>query len=197
MGVGAACLREVGIHLDAVADIHDEEERRGRLVGGEERRGRLVGGEVAGVALGLPASAPHGVVPCFAAAHGAGFLFTGSGVEGEGEFGGLGDGGDELLCLQHEAAAPVEVEAAIGGGAGAGGDFDGELEGVAVGVRVGGIGDAEDFREADEEGLGVGALGGFGFGPVGDEVFDFLVCLVGHLCAVGCSGEARDCRKGK
>ena len=41
--------------------------------------------------------------------------------------------------------------------------------------------------EPDEEGLCVGALGCFGFGPVGDEVFDFVrdVCRVGHVFAQG------------
>ena len=78
--VGAAGLGEVGIDLDAVADIDDE----------KEGRGWFVGGEMAGVALGLAFGPPHGVVPGGAVADGAGFLFARGRIKREGECGGLG-----------------------------------------------------------------------------------------------------------
>jgi hypothetical protein len=77
-----------------------------------------------------------------------------------------------LLALHDEAAAAVEVEIAVGNGGGAAGDFDGELEGVAGGVGVGGFGKVKELGEADEEGLRVGTLGSLGFGPIGDKLFD-------------------------
>ncbi len=164
--VGAASLGEVGIDLDAVADIDDE----------EEGRGRFVGGEVAGVALGLAFGAPHGVVPCRAVADGAGFLLSldlGAGGDGgEREIGLLGFRRDELLRLQHEAAAAVEIEAAIGGEAGAGGDLHRELEGIAAGVAILGARDAEEIGQLGEEELGIGALAGRGHGPTGEEGFE-------------------------
>lgn len=165
MGAAAACrassvartrsARVLGygfFAFDALADIHDE----------DEGRGRFVGGEMPCVVLGLPAGLPHGVVPRVASTYGAGLPFSRCGIEVERQIGGFGLLSDELLALQHEAAAAAKVHPAVGEGIGAGGNLDRELEGVAVGVGVRRLGDAEDLREADEEGLGIRALGGLG-----------------------------------
>jgi hypothetical protein len=74
-----------------------------------------------------------------------------------------------LLGFEDKTAALVEIDTAIGEGTGAGGDFDGELEGVAVGVIVRWKRDFEEVGEGVQETLGGGDLGGLGFGPVVDE----------------------------
>ena len=62
--VGAAGLGELGVEIDRVADIDDD----------EERRAGFVGGECAGVLLGLAAGAEEGVVPGGGAAGAVAFL---------------------------------------------------------------------------------------------------------------------------
>ena len=71
-----------------------------------------------------------------------------------------------LLGLEDEMAPAVEVDEV---GDGRAGDFDGELETVAVGVAVGRVGDANELGEPEEEALGVGPLIGLGLLPVSDE----------------------------
>ena len=72
--VGFALLREVGVELEHVADIDDEEKRR---------RG-LGDGEIARVVLGLAAGLDHRIVPRLGAAGDFGFP-RGSGVAREGK----------------------------------------------------------------------------------------------------------------
>ena len=62
--VGAAGAGELGVELDAVADIDDDEERRAAFAGGER----------AGVLLGLAAGLEHGFIPRRAAALGVPFF---------------------------------------------------------------------------------------------------------------------------
>ena len=74
-----------------------------------------------------------------------------------------------MFGFQDEAAAFVEVNAAFAGGA-VGvvlGDFVFEaVTGVAGGV---GMRDGQEIAEFGKEKLAVGAFGGTGFGPAGDE----------------------------
>lgn len=160
--VGLARLGEVRIDLDAVADIADEDE--GRV--------RLLGGEGAHITLGLAFGADHGIAPSAGVAHRAGFL--GCGGDGSGLHGGGLQGaqlfatGGELLRLEDEVPAPVEVDEVR---AAAAGDFDGVFEAVAVGMAVRRRGHAEQMREAEEEGLGIGAFIGLRPRPVVDEGF--------------------------
>jgi hypothetical protein len=78
-----------------------------------------------------------------------------------------------LLGLHDEAAAAVEVDPAGAGRAVRVAEGDGVLEAVAVEGRVGfgrlGVVDAEQVAQLDDERLEVGALGGAGGGPAGDE----------------------------
>lgn len=71
----------------------------------------------------------------------------GGGGSLQGEFRGLGFPGGELLCLEHEAGAAVEINPPVGGRLGTDGDFDGELEGVISGVIIAGAGDTEEIRQ--------------------------------------------------
>ena len=159
--VGLAVLGEVRIDLEAVAHITDNDE--GRV--------RLLGRQIAHIALGLALRAHHGVVPLAGAAHGSALLFVR-------RHAGL-DGGQlqrallhllrgELLRLEHEVTAPVEIDEIRALSAG---HLHGELEAVTVVVAVRWLRHAEDVREPDEEALRVRALIGLGLLPVGDKSF--------------------------
>lgn len=155
-------LREIGVNLEAVAHIHDDQERR---------RG-FVSGQRAGVAFGLAVGADHGFIPRAAAAHGAcAFLFLrGTDRDGsERQFGLLRLLGGELLGLQNEMTAPIEVNAARRVVGRKGGNMDGKLKGVSRRVRMGRVRHSEQIRERDKVRLGVRPLGGFGFCPVFDK----------------------------
>jgi hypothetical protein len=148
-----------------VADVDDE----------EEGRGGLVGGEVGEVEFTLGAGLEHLAVPGGGVAADAGlFLTLLGGGEGRGGGGVGGGGGVVLFGFEDEAAAPVEIDELGGGGAGGGvGDGDGALEDVGV-FRVvgdGGVGlrEVEEGAELLEEGDVVGALGEGGGGPASDE----------------------------
>ena len=151
--VGAAGAGELGVELDAVADIDDE----------QQRRAAFAGGQGAGVLLGLAAGAsmasshaalPRWAVPFFAA------LAFGLVALGErlGGFAFL----DALLGFEDEAAALVEVDAAGAGGAVAVMKGDAALEDVGVVGVVGrgrvGPRNAEQIAELGEEELVVGTL---------------------------------------
>lgn len=86
-----------------------------------------------------------------------------------------------MFGLQDEGGAAVEVVAAMGEWAGACGDFEGELEGVAVGVFIGWARDFEEVAEGGERALGIRGFGRFGFGTVVDEGFYRLHGAVGIL----------------
>ena len=162
--VGAAGAGELGVELDAVADIHDDEQRRAALAGGQR----------AGVLLGLPTGLEHGFIPRRAAALGGAFL-RGLGLR----FGGVGEhfGGlaflDPLLGFQDVAAALVEVDAPGARGAVRVIEGDAALEDVSV-VGVVGPGriwsrDAEEVAELGEEELVVCALRSPRGAPTGNE----------------------------
>ena len=89
-GVGGAAAREVGVELDAVADIEDDQEGRPALLG---RQG-------AGVAFGLAAGAQHGVVEGLGRGAGADLL-------------GLADGAGAPVAVD-EAGAGAAVAVAEG-----------------------------------------------------------------------------------
>ena len=100
MGEGevvAARLGEVGEDLDAVAHVHDEQERG---IG-------VAGGQRADVALGLAAGFEHGVVPRARAANRGGLALPGDragGFERKLEVGGCGGLILELLGFEEEGA---------------------------------------------------------------------------------------------
>lgn len=151
--VGAAGAGELGIQLEAVADIADD----------NEGRATLAGGEVLHIAAGLVIGALQREVPC----GGAAFAVT--------EFGRIG-GFHALLGFEDEGAAAVEVYAPGGDGAVGPGTVDAALEDVGIlgVVRLGGIGprEVEEVAEFEEEELGIGALGSAGVFPAGDEGLD-------------------------
>ncbi|HEV7402340.1 MAG TPA: hypothetical protein VGO11_05415 [Chthoniobacteraceae bacterium] len=150
-----------------MADIDDEEEGRPALARREGAR----------VLLSLAVDLEHGVIPRRGAADGGPSLRA--------LRLGLRDGGERLgfrlfldapLGLEDEAAALVEIDAAGAGGAVLVMKGDAALEDVGVGGIVGvrgiGLRDAEQRAEFGEEEGVVGALGGSGVLPAGDEVLD-------------------------
>ena len=148
-----------------MADIDDEQERR-----------RVFAiGQGAGVAVGLREGFEHGAIPRGGTTgHAAARLDLRFEIE---KFrGGIGRGG-VLLGLKDEAVAAVEVDAAggrLGGAAMMEGDGALKDVGVGLGVGTGGVGtrDAEQVAKLGEEEDVVGALGGLGVGPAGDELGD-------------------------
>ena len=156
-----ALPREVGVQVDAVADVHHEQEGR-----------PAVGvGEGAGVAEGLVLGPRHGALPGAAPAVGVPV-----GADGLVDAERLGLGGRRLVAallgFQHEAALLVQVdEAALAVLAGA--VVHPPLEDVIVGRRVGpgriGTGHAEHVTQLAEEELVVGSLGRAGTAPALDE----------------------------
>ena len=164
---------ELGVEVDGVADIADDEEGRTALGGGE-------GGDIfPGLVVGAGEDFVEGGGAAFAV---AGFLGGGACGPGGGDeveegagFGGFEEGA--LFGFKDEAAGFVEIEVAAGGGAVGFLVGDGAFEDVAVFGVVGAGGfrvrDVEDltaeFRE--EEGV-VGFFGAAGFFPTGDEGSD-------------------------
>jgi len=104
---------EIGIDVDTVADVGDEQERRPAM----SDRQRL------GIAFGLPARLDHRLRPGWRAALGRAALEAGGGglpenVEvGLALFGGLAVGIAALLGLQHEAMTFIGVDPAKAFGA--------------------------------------------------------------------------------
>ena len=171
-------LSEVGVKLDDVSDIDDE----------EEGRGVFVVGEGAGVALGLTESLKHRAVPSGRAAGDLG-RFGRSVVEIEREVVGLSFGGGVLFRFEDETAALVEIDASDGGLVGpAMMEGDGALENVGVVGRFvcGGIGarDVEHVAELGEEQSVISALGGADAAPAFNE-------SSGELGVVGDGGGVR------
>ena len=141
--VGGAAAAELGVELDHVADIDDDEKRRPPF------RSR----QRAGVALGLRAGAQERVVEAFgvrACTHFLGFEHEASALVAV----------DEAVALR--AVAVRELHAAL--------EHVGVVAGV-VARRVG-LGHAEQIAELTDEELVVGALGAGGGVPSGDESVD-------------------------
>jgi len=182
--VGFSLLGEVGEELEGVADIDDEQERRG-LFGD---------GQGVGVALGLAAGLDHLAIPGFGAAGDAG---AAGGVGLEGKLGLLDGGGGVLFGLEDEAAAAVEVDAAGGGAAVGVVERHGALEdvGVGLGVGAGGIGarHLQHVAQLGEEELVVGAFGSLRAGPTLDKGVEGRGNGLGH----GARDCTRNVREGK
>ena len=172
--VSAAGAGELGINLDGVADVDDE----------EQRRTSLAGGQGAGVLFGLPESAEHGFVPRGGATGGGAALEGFAAVGGLGAERGFVGGGNvgTLLAFGDKADAAVAVDAAGAGGAVGMTEGHGALEDVGVVGVVGacGIGtrDFQHVAKLGEEQLEIGALGGAGMAPALDECGHG----VGHSC---------------
>ncbi len=145
-GPEAVGAGEIGVKVEAAADIEDDEEGDGRLA-------RRVEG--ADVPLGLLARLQQMRLVGWRAA----------------SFGATGGG---LLGLQHEAAAPVAVDPARAGAAGVVVHDHRLLEDIGVVAvldhRIG-TDDAKQFAQLDDEGLVVGLLGSGRLRPLGDEGF--------------------------
>ncbi len=160
--VGFARLGEVGKYLEAVPDIHHQQERRIGLA----RRQR------ADIALGLAAGFHHRVIPGAGAAHGLGglLLLDDAGfLRGQFKLRGRRLGRLELLGLQDEAGAFIEIDAALGGGTVRMVLGYVEFERVARIPRRLGSGHAQHVTKLAEERLAVGPFGSAGGGPPGDE----------------------------
>jgi hypothetical protein len=150
-----------------VPDIHHEQERRVRLA---RRQG-------ADIALGVAPGLDHRVVPGLGAAHWLGglLLFDDPGfLGGQFKLGGRRLGRLELLGLQQEAGALVEINASLGGGTVRMVLYYVVFERVARFPRRLGSGYPQDVTKLAEEGLAVGPLGSAGGGPAGDERFGTL-----------------------
>gem|GEM_PF-2992592 len=139
-GIGGAGAREVGVQLDDLADIDDDQERRPALVGRQR----------AGVAFGLAARPLQGVVETLAGDVEADLL----GFE------------NEMAALvavdasvRRTAVTVAKTDPAL--------EDVGVVAGI-VARRVGG-GDVEQPAEVGDEELVVGQLGTVGRSPAGDE----------------------------
>ena len=171
--VVAAGAGELGVEVDAVADVAHDEKRRAALGDGE--RGDVAAALVEGTFEG--------------AVEGGGAAFAVAGFGGKrgrrqdvtATFGGA------LLGFADEVAGLVEVDVVGDGGAVGIHAGDGAVEDVEVfrGIGRGGIGagDIEDVAEFGEEHLVVRTLSGTGVFPAGDEGVDLLGCGGRH--AVG------------
>src|SRR5690606_30883249 len=122
--VRLALPREVGVEVEAVADVDDE----------DEGRPAVAFGQGAGVAEGLLAGALHGKIPEAGAAPGRAGLTPDR--EAERRLLGGARVVAALLGLQHEGAFSVEVDEAGRGLALAVVERDGALERVGVLVRA-------------------------------------------------------------
>lgn len=95
-----------------------------------------------------------------------------------------------MFGFADEVGGFVEVDVVGGGGAVGVDAGDGAVEDVVVafGIGGGGVGarDAEDVAEFGEEHLVVGALGGSGILPAGDEGFDGFVWTMTHCGSMAC-----------
>ena len=144
-----------------MADVHNQQKRRAPL-------GDWQG---AGVLLGLAAGAQHGVIPGnrTAAGHALARRRRGAGFAYERDRRRI----RALLGLQHEALAPVEVDAAGTGGAIAVVESHGAFEDIGIGgiVRQGRVRPrhAQHIAQLGKEKLIVGAFGRARFLPAGDE----------------------------
>ena len=161
---------EVGIELEAVADVDDDQERRPAVVDRE----RL------GVALGLTPSALHGDAPGPGASDGGAFsrLRLYASEERQLFFELLVR---TLFCLHDEGVAPVEVNASGAGRVVRVGEPDRVLKPVAIArgiarCRARPI-DVQHVAQLDGERLEVGAFGGAGLRPPRDEGLDRVLAL--------------------
>jgi len=167
LDVSFAGSEELGVELDGVTDIGDD----------DKRRPALGGGKGAGVAFGLVVGGAHGgIIAGGAALAMAGFEFGGWGGESNGGGGRLrGAGFDTLLGFHDEMTALIAIDIVAGGGAIGTGMGNDAVKGVGVEVVVGGggfgAGHAEEIAEFGNEKLVVGALGAAGFAPAGDKGF--------------------------
>jgi hypothetical protein len=160
--VMAAGAGELGVEIDAVAHVADDEKRRATLGDGE--RGD--------VATALVKGALEGAV------EGGGAALAVAGFGGKRAWRPViaATFGDALFGFEDEVAGLVEVDVVGDGGAVGVHAGDGAIEDVEVlrGIGRGGIGagDADDVAEFREEHLVVRALGGPGVFPTGDEGVD-------------------------
>lgn len=140
--VGGAGTAELGVDVDHVADIDDEQEGRPAFVGRQRPR----------VAFGLGAGNHHGVVEtaCGADAQFLGFEYEGAAPVAVGEV------GRGAAVAGNEGDAALEDVGVVGG----------------VGARRVGLGQTEQFAQFADEELVVGALGAVGRLPAGDEGVD-------------------------
>ena len=182
-GIGEALVLpagagELGVEVDGVADIADDEEGRAALGGGES------GDVFPGLVEGAGEDLVEGSGAAFAV---AGFLGSSRGGRNEVEE-GAGFGGFEVGALfgfEDEAAGLVEIQVT---GSGRTVGFlvgDGAFEDVAVFgvVRPGGfrVRDVEDvIAKLREEETVVGFLGAAGLFPTGDEGGDDFRGQVRH-----------------
>ena len=178
--VMAAGAGELGVEIDAVADVANDEKRRAALGDGE--RGDVAAALVEGAFEG----AVEGGGAALAVA-------TFGGERGRRQDVSATFGGDALFGFADEVAGFVEVDVVGDGGAVGVHAGDGAVEDVEVfrGIGRGGIGagDADDVAEFGEEHLVIGALGGTGVFPAGDEGVDLLGRGGGH-------GVGRSWRRG-
>ncbi len=163
-----ALEREVGVELDHVADVDDD----------QERRPALVGRQALGVGLGLLARLAHDPVPLRPAAPaGAGSQFRKLEAESL-ELGDLLQALGALLGLQHEAAALVEVDEVGRGRTVQASGRDLALEDVgifALGLdgRIGGR-DVDQRAELAQEHLTIRPLAAARRAPARDEGLDLV-----------------------
>lgn len=167
---------KLGVEVDGMAHVTDDEKRRAALIGGKcgDVFPSLVVGTLEHLVEG--GSAPLAM---------AGFFLGSAGdeVEERAFLGGFGKGA--LLGLGEEAAGFVEVDEARGGGAVGGVVGDGTLENVAVLgiIRASGfrVGDVEDLvAEFGEEERVVGFFRAAGFFPSFDELGNGFRGGIGH-----------------
>ena len=170
LAVALAGPAEVGIELEAVADVDDDQERRPAVVDRE----RL------GVALGLTPSALHGDAPVPGAPDGGAFSRLGLHAAEERQL------LFELLIrtlfrLHDEGVAPIQVDRAGAGRAVRVGEPDRVFESIAIARGIAGGRarpiDAQHVAQFDGERLEVGALGGAGLRPPRDEGLDRVLAL--------------------
>lgn len=138
---------------------------------------RFGGGEGAGVLFGLAAGAEERVVPGGGATGAVAAESVGAALSAGGREGGFCIlPFDALLGFEDEAAAFVEVNAAIGLGAVGVGEDDAALEDVGVDVIVGargvGVWDVEDIAQLAEEQGVIRSLGTARGGPTVEEGLD-------------------------
>jgi hypothetical protein len=150
---------EVGVDVEAEADVADD----------DKGRPAFLGGEVAGVALGLALSLEHGLRPGGGAADRSAALVHR--VEAEQD---LRARVAALLGFQDEAAALVEVNPTVGGGAVRLVAGDAALVSVIPAGAAGGLrrGQVKGGAELVEEAGVVGAFRLFGAVPARDECID-------------------------
>lgn len=166
LGVALPLAREVGVDLDHVADIDDQQEGRPAIRAGDS----------ASIAIGLIAGAQHGVIPAPRAALAMALAFDGVlGEEGKLVRLRLPAFADALLGLHHEMAGAVEVDIAARLAAGVQeGDRAFKAVVVVLHIRSGGFGgvNAQKLGQFDGELLKIGALTAARGRPPGNEDVD-------------------------